>query len=498
MNKKLLSVLLAALLTFSVISLAFAAGTPTISVSSATAAPGESVTLKVSVANNPGMNTFTLSFNYDKTRLNLTSVTKAEALPGQFTYSKKAVWLNSEDTTYNGEILTLNFDVLETAANGDAAVAVAYNSGDIANYDEDDVDFELVAGKVTVSKPVGEMGKFEVGTTTAAPGETVDVALRITKNPGINTFTLGFSYDTSRLNLVSVIKADALPGQFTYSRKAVWLNSEDTTYTGDALILTFKVLDNAEEGDASVAVTYNSGDIANYDEDDVDFELVAGKITVQSNNPPLGVTGKVSVTSVKGKAGQEVNVNVVINENPGIVAMGLDVTYDARLTLIGVTDGGILGTAMHGTNYTKNPYFLKWENYTVTENFTATGTLATLTFKIPDSAQDGDTYEISLSYEEDNSEIVNVDLDDVDFDTEAGTISVKNYTIGDVNDDGKINNKDSAILSRYLAKWDGYEDQIVSMEAADINQDGKVNNKDSAILSRYLAKWDGYDSYFAS
>ena len=68
--------------------------------------------------------------------------------------------------------------------------------------------------------------------------------------------------------------------------------------------------------------------------------------------------------------------------------------------------------------------------------------------------------------------------------------------IGDVDGDGKVNKKDSAILSRYLAKWDGYEEQIVSMDAADVDRDGKVNKKDSAILSRYLAKWDGYDQYF--
>ncbi len=67
---------------------------------------------------------------------------------------------------------------------------------------------------------------------------------------------------------------------------------------------------------------------------------------------------------------------------------------------------------------------------------------------------------------------------------------------GDINADGKVNNKDSMILARYLAKWDGYEEQIVSMEAADVNKDGKVNNKDRMILARYLAKWDGYAQYF--
>ena len=53
---------------------------------------------------------------------------------------------------------------------------------------------------------------------------------------------------------MNVEAATGLGGQFTYSKKAVWLNSSDTTYNGKILILTFKVLDNAATGDAAVAV----------------------------------------------------------------------------------------------------------------------------------------------------------------------------------------------------------------------------------------------------
>ena len=52
------------------------------------------------------------------------------------------------------------------------------------------------------------------------------------------------------------------------------------------------------------------------------------------------------------------------------------------------------------------------------------------------------------------------------------------------------------ILARYLAGWEGYEEKIVSKNAADINGDHSVNGKDRLILGRYLAEWDGYDEYF--
>ena len=60
------------------------------------------------------------------------------------------------------------------------------------------------------------------------------------------------------------------------------------------------------------------------------------------------------------------------------------------------------------------------------------------------------------------------------------------YTSGDINNDGKINNKDLGLLMQYLNSWDV---EIVE-SAADINADGKVNNKDYGLLMQYLNGWD--------
>lgn len=466
----------------------------TITVGTATADPGTELTIPVSISGNPGINTFSLGFSYDTTRLNLKNVTLNSGLGGQFQYTKKAVWLNSSDSTYNGEILSLTFDVLAGAAAGDASVAVTYNAGDISNYNEDDVDFTLVSGKVTVrSQTPASSGTIAVGTATAAPGAEVTVPVSISNNPGINTFSLGFSYDTTRLNLKNVTLNSGLGGQFQYTKKAVWLNSSDTTYNGEILSLTFDVLENAPAGDANVAVTYNAGDISNYNEDDVDFELVDGKITVADDIPTSG--GTIFVAQVVAKAGDEVEVPITISNNPGIIGMGLTVDYDAALSLVNVTDGGLLGSAMHGSNFSKKPYYLNWANDTATEDYTSNGVIATLTFKVAEGAGDG-VYPITISYDNDDFEIFNYEAETVEFSIQNGSVEIKAYTIGDVNGDGKVNAQDRLILSRYIAKWDGYEERIVDMRAADVNSDGKVNAQDRLILSRYIAKWDGYSSYF--
>lgn len=466
----------------------------TITVGTATADPGTELTIPVSISGNPGINTFSLGFSYDTTRLNLKNVTLNSGLGGQFQYTKKAVWLNSSDSTYNGEILSLTFDVLAGAAAGDASVAVTYNAGDISNYNEDDVDFTLVSGKVTVrSQTPASSGTIAVGTATAAPGAEVTVPVSISNNPGINTFSLGFSYDTTRLNLKNVTLNSGLGGQFQYTKKAVWLNSSDTTYNGEILSLTFDVLENAPAGDANVAVTYNAGDISNYNEDDVDFELVDGKITVADDIPTSG--GTIFVAQVVAKAGDEVEVPITISNNPGIIGMGLTVDYDAALSLVNVTDGGLLGSAMHGSNFSKKPYYLNWANDTATEDYISNGVIATLTFKVAEGAGDG-VYPITISYDNDDFEIFNYEAETVEFSIQNGSVEIKAYTIGDVNGDGKVNAQDRLILSRYIAKWDGYEERIVDMRAADVNSDGKVNAQDRLILSRYIAKWDGYSSYF--
>ena len=129
------------------------------------------------------------------------------------------------------------------------------------------------------------------------------------------------------------------------------------------------------------------------------------------------------------------------------------------------------------------------------ENVTETGTFFTLVFEPVEGAKEG-KYDITISRV---YEFINVDLGEVDSELIGGSITLKNSSIsGDVNSDGVLNATDKAILNRYLAGWEGYEERILDWDAADINRDTKVNSLDKAILNRYLAGWEGYDSYFAN
>lgn len=139
----------------------------------------------------------------------------------------------------------------------------------------------------------------------------------------------------------------------------------------------------------------------------------------------------VCVSNVKAAAGEDVVVSVSVKNNPGIVSMTLKVVYDdSMLTLQGITDRGVLGTAGHSDNFT-SPYYLCWTNDTATQNFKVNGKLAQLTFRVNENSENGTFYPISIEYSLEDHDIYDKDLNCIDFAVESGSITVDNSNSGD-------------------------------------------------------------------
>ena len=173
--------------------------------------------------------------------------------------------------------------------------------------------------------------------------------------------------------------------------------------------------------------------------------------------------------------------------------MLLNVGYDSdALALTSVTDAGVLGSQSHSNDLTLKPYILFWSNGTATSNYMVNGKIVTLSFTIKDGAEEKD-YPITVTYDIDNDDILNVDFNPVEFAVVNGKVTVINTIYGDVNKDGKVTALDNAFLARYIAKWSGYNDTTVDKDAADVNADTKITALDNAILARHLAKWTGYN-----
>ena len=135
-------------------------------------------------------------------------------------------------------------------------------------------------------------------------------------------------------------------------------------------------------------------------------------------------TPTITVSGGAANAGETFDVTVSVSDNPGIISMLLNVSYDkSAMELVNVKDEGKLGAPTHSDAYTANPYILYWHDDLATENHTENGVYATLTFKVSDTAKTGN-YEIKASYDKKLDGIFDYNLENVDFATVSGTIAV--------------------------------------------------------------------------
>jgi len=287
---------------------------------------------------------------------------------------------------------------------------------------------------------------------------------------------------------VSSISVNAMPTKTVYtvgeafssSGLSIKVNMSDGTSKTVTSGFTVSSPDMSTAGTKTVTVTYQD-------------KTTSFTIIVNPKETPDPYSAKILVENKNAIIGNTVEIAVKLENNPGIASMTLKVSYDSSaMQLTSVTDAGKLGTSVHSDNYA-SPYTLCWVNDTAKENFTENGTVVTLKFKILDDAAVGN-YPISISYDYDNFDIYNIDVEKVKFDTVKGSITISNVLIGDVNNDGTVNNLDRLVLTRYLANWVDYPESAVNMAAADVNTDGVVNNLDRLILTRHLADWKDYDS----
>lgn len=158
----------------------------------------------------------------------------------------------------------------------------------------------------------------------------------------------------------------------------------------------------------------------------------------------------IAVSDVIGKPGANVNVVVSLKNNPGIVTMRLDVSYDSEvMTLTKVSDHALLPGKMHGNDLSSVPYCLFWDNGASTEDYAVDGDLVTLTFALKESAADG-KYPVVLSYDYDNFDIFNMNLEPVEFNIENGSVKVNSVTKPQMIADNVVMSSDATALTLRL------------------------------------------------
>ena len=130
-----------------------------------------------------------------------------------------------------------------------------------------------------------------------------------------------------------------------------------------------------------------------------------------------------------GKPGDTVEVALSLQNNPGIIALALQVGYDAeKLELIEVRDNGLLPNAMFSDSFSKNPYSVSWNDALARKNYVNNGNLAIMVFRIREQAKPG-AATVSLTYSP--GDVINWDLEKQMFATVNGTVTITENVPGE-------------------------------------------------------------------
>lgn len=214
--------------------------------------------------------------------------------------------------------------------------------------------------------------------------------------------------------------------------------------------------------------------------------------TVTVKPAPDGVM-PVRLDSVCARPGNTVQVRLMLDENPGFANLSLVIGYDADVMTLTKVENKVSGTEhTESQKLTANPYMLTWNSGT--QNCTASGTLAILTFQIKNTAAYG-MHPISVSFykglQGTYKDGVNVNYDQsrnaLPLVYVGSSAEIRSYIPGDINGDGHVDSRDVLNLLRHLSGWKGI---TVVEEALDVNGDGENDFRDVTALLQYIAGWD--------
>ena len=203
--------------------------------------------------------------------------------------------------------------------------------------------------------------------------------------------------------------------------------------------------------------------------------------------------------SIEVESGENVAIKVLIENNPGIWGMDLKVSYDKSALTLTSVDNGDFYQASEWTkgNLNADVYILSYEASAFDNITTQSGTLATLNFKVSDTAVAGD-YAVTASYNA--GDIINVSFDDITFNITNGKVTVKSKPVAAT---GISLNKESLSLKTGESETliatvspDNATNKAVAWESSDdtvatVDDNGKVTAVKKGVVTITATTEDG-------
>lgn len=327
------------------------------------------------------------------------------------------------------------------------------------------------------------VGTFTVAGVTGNPGDTVKVDVSISNNPGIVATKLNFSYDNDALTLIST-EDKGLLGTDTYVSgndltlvpySVIWedgLSTVNHSANGVIVSLTFKIAENASEGVYPIELSYDAGSTFDTNLNDVAFNTVNGAVTVNNSSVIEEYDASVSLSSVTGRPGENVNVFVTLGSETNVKSMSIsDLVYDStKLTL---TKGEWLaaGSVIDDWNIAQETGVITYK-----ENTKLSGNVFLLSFAIKEDIEDAEVaisckYKITAQNSSNIESLLSVEVI-------PGSISILNILRGDVNGDGYVDSNDAIYVLYHTLLPERYEIN----QNGDFDGDGYVNSNDAIHL----------------
>ena len=353
-----------------------------VSVGGAAPNVGETVIIPVNIIENPGIAGFTFTVNYDKRVLTPKEITSGDLITsGNFTSNLeqgipveeldnvKVHWNTEANITNDGTLFNVVFDVSSTATEGQYAIWLEYENGDITNQNLDDVMPTVLPNAITIADVIrGDVNLDRM----------VDQRDGILLSRYIGGWKLDF---TDKQKQAANVYGDSR------------INSKDGVRLSQLLIGYENIADSTET--ISLMSTLNT---------------------------------KLTVGSTEAIAGDIIYVPISISNNTGIAGFDLKLNYDSiYLTPISIERGDVLTDGDFSTSLDENAevtdgvIIASWSN---ASNMTEDGTLFIIGFLVSDNVELNQTLAVTL---DDEYVLCDQKMTDLTFTAENQKLNIVQY-----------------------------------------------------------------------
>jgi hypothetical protein len=245
-------------------------------------------------------------------------------------------------------------------------------------------------------------------------------------------------------------------------------------------------------GDTQITLTYF---------DHASSKIVSATIPITVREKQPGVDPEVKVSIGNARPGQEVTVNISIENNPGFAGMPIKVSFPEELTLTsfqlgnldllagftgpdGVSPGIVNMAPGVQTSISNFAYFI-WGR---TADYNQNGVILALTFIVDPNANKG-FYDIEVDFStrfgfDTPSNLNGKNLDII---RTHGGVKVNTFVLGSTTGSGNVGTADLVLLARYLAGHNVTIDTDAAKVTSISTAQGVIRTADLVMLARYLA-----------